>query len=286
MLDKRNKIQLAFTIITNSYFKGFFNGKIYTGKLKNLCYPGLNCYSCPGALGSCPLGSLQNAFASVKSQISFYILGMLMLFGILFGRLICGFLCPFGLFQDLIYKLKFFKIKKQKNIPLHKYMKNLRYIFLAFFVVIMPIFLRDNLISSPYFCKYICPSGTFMAGVPLILTNKEYFSIIGYLFAWKMLLMIIFFLLSIKFYRPFCKYICPLGAIYGFFNPISIYRFEIKKDKCISCKRCQKACPMDIKVYQSPNSFDCIRCQKCLKICPTKALGTEQIIKTNIKVDN
>lgn len=279
ILDKRNKIQLFFTVITNSYFKGFLNGTIYQGKLKKLCFPGLNCYSCPGALGSCPLGSIQNVFASMTNQISFYILGVLMLFGVLFGRVICGFLCPFGLFQDLIYKLKLFKLKKQKNLPLHKYIKHLRYFFLMFFVVLMPLFLRDNLVSAPYFCKYICPSGTFMAGLFLILKNEQYFSIIGSLFALKMIIMIIIFILSIKYYRPFCKYICPLGAIYGFFNPIAIYRFEIKKDKCISCKRCQKTCPMDIKVYQNPNSFDCIRCQRCLKVCPTKALETDNIIK-------
>lgn len=52
-------VQAAFAALSNGYIKGFANGKIFEGDSKFLCVPGMNCYSCPGALGACPIGSLQ-----------------------------------------------------------------------------------------------------------------------------------------------------------------------------------------------------------------------------------
>ena len=121
-------IQFSFVAVTNGYIKGFAGGKIYTGKLKMFCVPGLNCYSCPGALGSCPMGALQSTLGSRDYSFAFYVLGILMLFGALGGRFVCGFLCPFGLLQDLLYKIPFFK--KLKNIPGNRFLKYLKYILL------------------------------------------------------------------------------------------------------------------------------------------------------------
>lgn len=98
-------IQAAFTALTNGYVRGFAEGKIFTGSTKYVCVPGLNCYSCPGALGACPIGALQATLGSNKYQFAFYVLGFLMIFGALFGRLVCGFLCPFGLVQDLLHRI-------------------------------------------------------------------------------------------------------------------------------------------------------------------------------------
>ena len=85
-------VQAGFTALTNGYATGFLKGEIYTGKTKALCVPGLNCYSCPGALGSCPIGSLQAVLGSHNYQFSFYIFGFLMVVGALFGRFVCGWL--------------------------------------------------------------------------------------------------------------------------------------------------------------------------------------------------
>ena len=84
------------------------------------------------------------------------------------------------------------------------------------------------------------------------------------------LLLILF--VSIKYYRPFCKYVCPLGAIYGVFNPIALYRFSVDEAKCIHCGKCKSVCGMDIPVWEKPNSFDCIRCGDCKAACPTGAI--------------
>ena len=66
-------VQVMFTALTNGYVLGFLDGKIYKGSSKRFCVPGLNCYSCPGAVGSCPIGSLQAVLGSSKYQFSFYV---------------------------------------------------------------------------------------------------------------------------------------------------------------------------------------------------------------------
>lgn len=129
---KRMWIQLLATIVSNSYLKGFIEGKIYTGDSKKFCNPGMNCYSCPGAVSSCPIGALQAVLGSVKYTYSLYVVGLLGVFGLLLGRFICGFLCPFGWFQDILFKIK------TKKYKLWKLLKNIKYILLIIFVIMMP----------------------------------------------------------------------------------------------------------------------------------------------------
>lgn len=271
-------VQLLFLAVTNGYLYGFATGRIYTGPTKTLCVPGLNCYSCPGALGSCPIGSLQAVLASRNYRFSFYVVGFLMLFGSVFGRFICGWLCPFGLVQDLLYRIPIpapFKkwISKRKNLPGHRILVWAKYLILVGFVVILPLIAVDIISQgSPWFCKYICPSGTLGAGIPLLLTNEPLRQAAGFLFQWKFAILVFLLILSVLIYRPFCKYICPLGAVYSLFNPIALYRYQVRKDSCIKCGKCQKACGMDIRVWETPNNPECIRCGNCVKACPTGAL--------------
>lgn len=264
-------IQIAFTALSNGYVMGFLKGKIYQGPGKKLCLPGLNCYSCPGALGSCPIGSLQAVLGSPKFQMSFYVVGFFLFTGAILGRVVCGFLCPFGLIQDLLYKIPFFA--KRKNMPGHKGLVWIKYVVLALMVVILPMFAVNAYgISDPWFCKYLCPSGTLFGGIPLIATNDGLQQALGGLFIWKMSVLLVILVWSLWVYRPFCKYLCPLGAIYGWFNPIALSRFQMDKEACIDCKKCKAACPMDIPVYAKPNSAECIKCGKCLQVCPTDCI--------------
>lgn len=264
-------IQAAFTALTNGYIKGFAHGKIYQGDLKYVCLPGMNCYSCPGALGSCPIGALQSTLSSREYKISLYVLGFISLFAVIFGRLICGFLCPFGLIQDLLFKIPF--VKKVRELKGEKFLRCLRFIILAVFVIILPMFVIDITgLGKPWFCKYICPVGTLEGGIPLVLMNKTLRSAIGFLFKWKVAILIVILIFSIIIYRPFCRYICPLGAIYGLFNKISFVSYKVDKSKCTKCGVCQKTCKLNIKVYENPNSMDCIRCGECIEACSVKAL--------------
>ncbi|MCR5627965.1 MAG: 4Fe-4S binding protein, partial [Lachnospiraceae bacterium] len=212
---KRRYIQLITAVLYNCNIAGFVTGKIYKGNTKGVCVPGLNCYSCPGAVFACPLGSLQGAISKSVYTLPLYMLGTLLLFGVLFGRLICGFLCPFGLIQELLHKLPLPKIKKNRVTRMLSYLK---YVILVIFAVIIPVVKLE-----PGFCKYICPAGTVEAGVPLVLSDKNLQSLIGGLFSWKVFVLVVCILICSMVYRAFCRFICPLGAIYSFFNPISFF---------------------------------------------------------------
>lgn len=265
-------VQIVFTAVTNGYLLGFLTGRIYTGPTKAACVPGLNCYSCPGALGSCPIGSLQAVLGSRDYKFSFYVVGFLLFFGSLFGRFVCGWLCPFGLVQDLLYKIPFFK--KRKNLPGHKVLIWAKYVILVLFVILLPLLVVDFTgQGDPWFCKYICPSGTLAAGIPLVLLNENLKLAVGNLFFWKVSILIVLIILALWVYRPFCKYLCPLGAIYSFFNPVALYRYQIDESACTKCGKCKKACKMDIEVWEKPNSLECIRCGDCVRACPTQAIS-------------
>ncbi|WP_010244300.1 4Fe-4S binding protein [Peptoniphilus rhinitidis] len=268
--NKRNFVQGFFTIFTNLYITNFFKGTIYTGKLKSACVPGLNCYSCPGAALSCPIGSFQAVVGSSKFKFSYYVTGLMLLFGTLFGRLICGFLCPFGFFQDLLYKIPTKKFSTRK----FSFLKYIKYFILIFVVWICGVIFTDELgIASPYFCKYICPQGILEGGVPLSIANKSIRASLGNLFLLKSVILILIIVLSIFFYRPFCKYLCPLGAFYALTNKFSFYQYHVN-DSCISCGKCKKVCKMDVDMSKNQRALECIRCGDCIKACPTSAIST------------
>ena len=269
----RTLVQLAFAALTNGYAAGFAQGKIYRGPGKLVCVPGLNCYSCPGAVGSCPLGSLQAVLTGRTHKFPFYALGFLLLFGALFGRLVCGWLCPFGLVQDLLHKIPF--VKKLRRLPGERVLRYLKYAVLVGFVIVLPLVVLDIVgQGQPWFCKYICPSGTLFAGIPLIASNPPLRAALGWLFTWKAAILLALVLLSIVLWRPFCRYLCPLGAIYGLFNPVAVYRFRIDEDRCTDCGACKAACKLDIDVRRTPNSAECVRCGACRRACPHGAIRT------------
>lgn len=267
----RHRVQALWALLTNSYLIGFVQGKIYKGKLKNLCVPGLNCYSCPGAVGACPIGAMQAVIGSWNFKFAFYVAGFLVFIGALMGRFVCGWLCPFGLIQDLLHKIPF--PKKLKTFRGDKLLRKVKYIILAVFVILLPLFLVDVLgQGAPYFCKLICPAGTLEGGIPLVLLNKSMHNVLGWLYAWKNIVLAITVFLSIIIYRPFCKYICPLGAIYSVFNPISVFKYRVDESKCVGCGACSKACKMGCAPVKNANHTECIRCGLCKKSCPTGAI--------------
>ena len=242
----------------------------------------MNCYSCPGALGACPIGSLQATLNAREYKISMYVVGLLVIFGTLLGRFVCGFLCPFGLIQDLLFKIPF--VKKIRRLPGEKGLRWLRFLFLCVFVILLPMFVIDITgLGEPWFCKWICPVGTLEGGIPLVLLNNAMRKAAGFIFRWKLAILLVTILSSIIIYRPFCRYICPLGAIYGIFNKISFYRFKIDSEKCTKCGACQKICKLDVPVWQNPNSMDCIRCGDCKAACPHGAIKISDIKKEMIK---
>jgi ferredoxin-type protein NapH len=267
---KRLLGQTGAVVGMNAYVPGFINGTIFQGPTKAFCVPGLNCYSCPGALASCPIGSLQAVLASMKYSVSLYVTGLLLLFGMIAGRWICGWLCPFGWLQDLLHRIPGRKLKVPQKVSWLRFAK---YAVLISLVILLPMLAVNEFgQGDPWFCKYLCPSGTVFAGIPLTAANENLRLTLGLLFAWKMTIAGLILAASVFIYRFFCRFLCPLGAIYGLLNRISLYRMRIYKERCTSCGACKEACKIQIDPVKTPNSIECIRCGACTTACPNHAL--------------
>ena len=265
----RGWIQAGAVLFTNLHLPNFIKGGIYQGKGKNVCVPGLNCYSCPAASGACPIGAFQAVAGSSKFRFSYYISGFLILLGVLLGRLICGFLCPFGWFQELLHRIPTRKLSTKKLRPL----TYLKYVILLVMVVLLPAFaVNDVGMGDPFFCKYLFPQGVLEGAIPLALVNSGIRAALGKLFNWKLCILLAVTALSILFYRPFCKWLCPLGAFYALFNKVSLLQMKVDANACISCGKCARACGMDVDVTKTPDHAECIRCGKCVLACPTGAV--------------
>lgn len=281
----RKFVQALTGLAVNGHLSGFITGKIYQGPLKRFCVPGMNCYSCPGALGACPMGALQAFFGKRKSPgFPFYVLGYLMLLGVVLGRFICGWLCLFGLLQELLYKIPLPKIRVPEKADC--WLRKLKYIMLAVFVVLLPIILRDEMgVSVPYFCKWICPVGMAEGGIPLLILNKAMRPAAHFLYAWKLGILLVLLVLGTMLHRPFCKYLCPLGAFYGLFHRVSFLRLRCDESACVHCGKCAHGCKMQVDPARRPDSAECIRCGECVQVCPTRALSMNfKGKKPNIKL--
>ncbi len=274
----RRFIQVISTFLLNGYWYFPISRAIYQGPLKSICAPGLNCHSCPAATTACPLGAIQNFMASMRVSLQaaryhfgLYVLGWLGMIGGLVGRLPCGWICPFGLIQDLLFKIPGRKFKLPGILSYGPY------VFLGLTVFILPFWVVDAFgYGFPWFCEFICPAGTLEAGLPLLALQPTLRTMVGYLFLTKLAILFLFVIWSILASRPFCRSVCPLGAFYSFFNRVSLFQLRYHAEKCTHCDQCYRDCPVDIKVYESPNDRRCIRCLICMReSCTFEAISYE-----------
>ena len=275
---KRLAVQAAAALLQNADFRGFFTGRVSQSPTKAVCVPGLNCYSCPSALGACPLGALQNGLSAYRFRFPYYAVGLLLFFGALLGRLICGFLCPFGLLQDLLHRIPFFK--KIKTFRADKYLRFVKYAVLVLLVIVLPLCVK----LTPVFCKYLCPSGT-LSGLLLAFSDTRLFALFGSRFMGKACILGCVVLTSVILYRPFCKYLCPLGALYALFNRAALIQMTTDRSACVGCGQCAAACDMGVNPAETPNSTECIRCGKCMNVCPAHAIHYTTLLQKNKQTD-
>ncbi|MCG8683803.1 MAG: 4Fe-4S binding protein [Desulfobacterales bacterium] len=277
MESLRKWVQFLCFFLTNGYWNFPFTQSIYKGPLKVICSPGLNCYSCPAATTYCPIGSLQQLLGGIRLAletghfyIGFYVIGTMGLIGASVGRLICAWICPFGLLQELLHKIPSTKFDIW---PVLKYAK---YLLLAFLVVLLPLFAIDSFGNGePWFCKYFCPAGTLEAGIPMILLQPDLQDKLGGLFLLKISILVFFLIWSVIASRPFCRTACPLGAFYGLFSKVKLVKLAVDQKRCTDCEACHAVCPMGVKVNESVNDTECITCLACTKACHLNAVSIE-----------
>jgi ferredoxin-type protein NapH len=282
----RRWTQVAGVLAANPWFAYFFTRRIYQGKAKGLCFPGFNCYACPLALFSCPIGALQQSFtlmsprirsasapqaalSAVKRSASYplgamlYVVGFIGLVGILTGRLVCGWLCPFGFLQDLLYKIP------TPKLPLPQWMRFGKYFALVVVAMIIPY------ITGIHWYSRLCPAGALEGALPLkVLSPEAPLPDTGWFFWLKIAILVGFLVWMVLTKRPFCRAACALGGAYALLTPVSLYRMSVDSAKCTKCGDCRAVCPVDINIWENGNSPECVRCLDCKKGCPEGAVSS------------
>jgi ferredoxin-type protein NapH len=273
MIGLRSYIQTLMALGTNAYLLFPFGGPvIYQGPLKAVCHPGLNCYSCPGALLACPVGAFQNFMASLRFSTGFPLFGAIVLgytgfIGSAVGRLTCGWICPFGFIQDLLHKIP------TPKFSLWKPLRWVKYGMLAVLVVAMPaLYVDPSGLGHPWFCKLVCPAGTLEAALPLMALKPSLWTTISFYFWNKFAILILTIVAAIFISRFFCRVICPLGAFYSLFSRVTLVRLEFIEGNCVECGACVRRCPTGVVPHQEFDSRECIMCLRCVDACHFSAL--------------
>ncbi len=273
----RKWVQALFFLITNGYWNFPITRGIYQGPLKVICSPGLNCYSCPAATSYCPLGALQQLFAGIRLAlengqfyVGFYVIGAMGAIGGFVGRMVCGWACPFGLFQELLNKIP------SPKFGIWRPLRYLKYAILLFMVILLPLFVVDDFgLGTTWFCKYLCPAGTLEAGLPLLILQPGLRANLGLIFYNKLFFLILFAVWAVLASRPFCRTACPLGAFYALFSKVKLVKLRLDLERCTHCEACHAVCPMDVRFNESPDDMECISCLACSKACKTNAINLE-----------
>jgi polyferredoxin len=272
-MNSRRVSQLLGALAINPYFVYLSSRLIYQGGLKGVCVPGLNCYACPLTVFACPIGSLQHSFALLspraKASLSqafgslIYVLGSVGLVGAVVGRMPCGWICPFGFLQELLYKIPTPKLR------LPSWTRWGRYAFLLGVAILLPF------ITTVSWFSRLCPAGALEGAVPLkLVPPANPLPPSGWFFWLKMGILAAFLLWFVFSRRPFCRTVCPLGALFGLCNRFSLYRMAVDDSRCTACGDCREVCPVDIDIRDDPNSPDCVRCLQCRKACARGAISS------------
>ena len=263
----RTRVQAISAVLLNSYFL-----KQYTG---GVCVPALNCWACPGAVGSCPIGALQHYAGQARASLGavpfwsllpLYPLGLMLACGVLAGRFMCGWLCPFGWLQDLVGKLQ------KRKLALPAWTGYLRYVFLVGLVFVVPYYTNEQWFSQ------VCPMGALEGGLLQPLLHPELRAGIHGLW-WIKQAMLLGWLVAFLFIRrPFCRMMCPLGALFSLFYGTAVWQIRLDPYKCTSCGWCEKNCPAGLHPHKHAGSAHCISCREC-ENCPQGAITSGWIWK-------
>ncbi|MCX7015476.1 MAG: 4Fe-4S binding protein [Candidatus Sumerlaeota bacterium] len=230
---------------------------------KWLCNPVLSCHSCALAWFACPVGVFVHY--SGYHVFPFFALGFVLLIGALVGRLLCGWVCPFGFVQDLLHKIAGPKFSLPQWVSYGKYAS------LVLLVVLFPYLWGEETQWS--FCRF-CPAAALQVTTPAIVAGTTKLLSPSAIIKFSVLAVVVLF--AIFSYRSFCQSLCPIGALLAPLNYVSFWSVKIPRESCLSCAKCDKACGLELKPSEriirgvpANRSADCIVCYDCQTACKT-----------------
>lgn len=229
-----------------------------------LIFPFFNCQGCELAWAGCPIGMFQVYL--IQRRFPFYLIGMTLLSAAVLARFVCGWLCPFGFFLDVLGK--FSKGDWRGKVP--DWFKYTQYVNLVGAGVLA------ILTADIFFSKYICFTGII-------------FGVTMYWFTWNHLTLfwLVYHLIQLMFFifatykiggRFWCFALCPYGALLSLFNRVSIFKLRWHQPSCTQCGNCVAVCPMECDPKGLPKRIDqlnCMRCGECVNVCPHNCLSIQ-----------
>ncbi|MCX7704386.1 MAG: 4Fe-4S binding protein [Planctomycetota bacterium] len=276
----------------------------------HIIYPSIHCYACPLSVYICPIGIFQN-FVKMPS-FPFYLLGWVFIYGMAAGRAICGWLCPFGLFNDFLSPLNGIRHPNRILVKIliaifivalffSSYLLNPRAAVGIVAITMLTLFILHDLHFVKYlllsvtlvmalvfadtiFCKS-CAVASIEASIPHLVLSLSGESEIRVRFV-SLSFMVHILTLALAVggvvieKRFWCRYICPMGAVLALFNRVSLVTIRHDRGRCDSKEKrcsaeCIKICPMGVTGIGKRrfiDSGDCIRCGACVDVCPNREL--------------
>jgi len=251
-------------------------------------------------LRSSPLVALVTLLATKKFIGTLVIAFIILILSIALGRYFCGWICPMGTTIDFGDWLS--RKQRKSNSKLNRKLRSWKYSILiavlvaALFSIQLVWFFDPIVIITRTATTALFPLFAFLTESVLnmllhigilqdtlfsvydflresILPIEPLFFQQGILFA---VILIGIMLLSMIARRFWCRYFCPLGALFGFFSSFRFTRgIVVAGDKCIDCGKCQRECKMDAinDDFRSHSRVECIECMSCIAVCPTDAIG-------------
>jgi polyferredoxin len=222
----------------------------------------LNCQACELAWLGCPIGMLQ--LYVINFRLPLYVFGILFAFGTALGRAICGWLCPFGLILDVCNKVCTHKYKPPN------WLRYFKYFYLAGVIILAVA------TGTIFWCRYLC-FGALLGVIPYWLTWQTV-SMLWFVYH----IAVFSFYLTFSYFthgRAWCRYFCPLGAVFSLLNPFSLLKRRHDWKWCTQCGLCIDACPMGLDPTKDDkySKLDCIKCGRCARECKSNALTVDTV---------
>ncbi len=238
---------VSLIIIATLYRKKKFNRKISYGFTVASIVIGFLAFTpmLPWQMQANLLGTEPQIPAFAKSPVAALTLIGFVLLAFIFSRVFCGYACPIGSVQELLY---FLPIKKLKI--------NNRIVPLLIRIVVFPTF--------------IVLATVYSIGILAEIGLKDFFFLT--ITSWLSLIFIAFVIVSALIYRPFCRIACPYGTLLSLAATISLFKLT-KNKSCIDCKnpKCESACPTN-EALETGNRMECYLCYRCIEACPTQGI--------------